>query len=185
MLARLVMMTVLALTSASPGSQHAPPGQPGVLADSQELSTPRRYLAPVPGPLVVRRGFTPPATRFGPGHLGVDLAVSPGTVVRAAASGVVRFAGVVAGRGVLVIAHPDGLSTEYEPVRAQVGSGAVVSAGQRIGIVAGTHGDCTPGRCLHWGARRGADYLDPLALLGGLGPVRLVPWDWLPGTPLS
>ena len=31
--------------------------------------------------------------------------------------------------------------------------------------------------CLHWGARRGDTYLDPLSLLRPLGPVRLLPWS--------
>ena len=48
-----------------------------------------------------------------------------------------RFAGSVAGRGVVVIAHPDGISTEYEPVRASVRAGAAVRGGQPVGVVAG------------------------------------------------
>src|SRR5689334_10407965 len=55
------------------------------------------YWPPLPTVRLVH-GFDPPATRFGAGHVGVDLATSPGAVVRAAASGVVRFAGSVAGR---------------------------------------------------------------------------------------
>ena len=37
------------------------------------------------------------------------------------------------------------------------------------------HADC-PGACLHWGVRRGAEYLDPLALVA-TGHVRLLPWE--------
>lgn len=133
------------------------------------------YAPPLPQ-LEVVRGFDPPATRYGAGHLGVDLAAHPGEPVRAAASGVVTFAGQVAGRGLAVVLHADGVRTEYEPLRLLVSRGADVAAGQVLGSVAGAHGSCAPGRCLHWGARRGADYLDPLLLLRPLGPVRLLPW---------
>lgn len=137
------------------------------------------YRSPVT-PLRVLRAFQAPASRFGPGHRGVDLAV-PGTgVVRAAAAGVVTFAGRVAGRGVVVVLHPDGVRTEYEPVRAGVTAGEAVAAGQPVGRLAGTHPGCPVVRCLHWGARRGDAYLDPLLLLRSLGPVRLLPWDGPP-----
>jgi murein DD-endopeptidase MepM/ murein hydrolase activator NlpD len=133
------------------------------------------YSPPLPA-LDVIRPFDPPATRYGAGHLGVDLAAHPGEPVRAAAAGVVTFAGPVAGRGLVVLLHADGVRTEYEPMRVLVSRGASVRAGAVLGRVSGTHGDCAPGRCLHWGARRGADYLDPLLLLRALGTVRLLPW---------
>ena len=97
----------------------------------------------------------------------------------AAGAGVVRFAGRVAGRGVVVLVHPDGISTEYEPVATTVVTGQPVTAGQRIGRVQGRHRGCPPAGCLHWGARRGTGYLDPLSLLGPLGLVRLLPWGVL------
>jgi murein DD-endopeptidase MepM/ murein hydrolase activator NlpD len=95
--------------------------------------------------------------------------------VRAAGDGVVRFAGRVAARRVLVIAHPDGISTEYEPVRPLVPTGTAVRRGQVIAVIAGRHGGCA-GSCLHWGAKHGGSYLDPLGLLRPLGPVALLPW---------
>jgi murein DD-endopeptidase MepM/ murein hydrolase activator NlpD len=133
------------------------------------------YSAPL-SPLQVVRPFDPPASRFGAGHLGVDLATAPGAAARSAGAGVVTFAGSVAGRGVVVVLHADGISTEYEPLSPTVASGAVVRRGQVLGLVHGTHGACAAGRCLHWGARRGDQYLDPLLLLRPLGPVRLLPW---------
>lgn len=138
------------------------------------------YRLPLPGAPTVLHGFQPPATQYGPGHLGVDLAAAAGVPVLAAAAGTVRFAGAVAGRGVIVLAHPDGLRTEYEPVRAAVPVGTAVAAGAVIGRIAGSHHGCPAARCLHWGARRGAQYLDPLSLLRPLGVVRLVPWGWVP-----
>jgi murein DD-endopeptidase MepM/ murein hydrolase activator NlpD len=92
----------------------------------------------------------------------------------------VRFSGMVAGRGVVVIAHADGVVTEYEPVRARVGAGTRVIAGEVIATVRGAHRTCAPDRCLHWSARREGNYLDPMSLLGELGTVRLLPWS---GTP--
>jgi murein DD-endopeptidase MepM/ murein hydrolase activator NlpD len=123
----------------------------------------------------VVRAFAAPATPYGPGHRGVDLATARAAPIRAAAAGVVRFAGQVAGRGVVVVQHADGISTEYEPVRATARAGQRVRRGQPIGRLAGRHRGCA-GWCLHWGARRGDTYLDPLALLRPIGPVRLLPW---------
>ena len=135
---------------------------------------PVTYVAPLPEPVDVLRGFEPPATRFAAGHLGVDLRARRGATVVSPADGVVRFAGLVAGRGVVVIEHPDGVRTEYEPVAPLVRPGARVRAGDAIGLVRGRHAGCA-GPCLHWGARRGENYLNPLDLLRPLGAVVLLP----------
>jgi murein DD-endopeptidase MepM/ murein hydrolase activator NlpD len=127
-------------------------------------------------PMHVLRGFQPPSSPYGPGHRGVDLALGQGGLVSAAADGVVSFAGLVAGRGVVVLAHPDGISTEYEPVIPAVRAGAALRRGQRVGTLSGMHAACAPASCVHWGARRGPAYVDPLSLLRPLGPVRLLPW---------
>lgn len=147
----------------------------GGSATEPPVPVPVMYGAPV-SPVRVVRGFDPPPTPFGPGHRGVDLAVARGAVVRAAGPGVVTFAGSLAGRGVVVVSHRDGIRTEYEPLRVVVRRGTVVRRGQQLGTVSGTHGSCAIDRCLHWGARRGDDYLDPLLLLRRLGAVRLLPW---------
>jgi len=135
------------------------------------------YRAPVVGGLRVLRGFSPPAVRYQAGHLGVDLADPAGAGVLAAGAGQVRFAGLVDGRGLVVIAHPGGISTEYEPVAAIVAVGSRVRAGQPIGRLTGRHRGCPAVGCLHWGARRAGSYLDPLSLLDPLGVVRLLPWE--------
>lgn len=116
---------------------------------------------PVDGPVV--RGFDPPAQRWQPGHRGVDLLARPGTAVRAARSGRVGFAGEVAGKPVVTVWH-GGLRTTYEPVRAVVRAGDLVVAGQVIGELETGHA-CGTSQCLHWGLRRGEQYLDPLLLL--------------------
>jgi murein DD-endopeptidase MepM/ murein hydrolase activator NlpD len=124
-------------------------------------------------PDVVRR-FDPPPVPWEPGHRGVDLAASPGAVVHSAGGGVVSFAGRIAGRGVVTVAHAGGLRTTYEPVDAPAAVGTSVAAGDRIGVLAAGHPGCPVAACLHWGLRHGERYLDPLSLLG-LGRVRLLP----------
>lgn len=134
------------------------------------------YSPPVGRSLKVLRGFDSTTTRYGPGHRGLDLYVSLDRRVLAAADGVVTFAGPVAGRGVLVVQHSDGIRTEYEPVRPVVVVGAHVQRGTTVGLLTGRHRGCAPDLCLHWSARRGGVYLDPSDLLRPLGPVRLLPW---------
>jgi murein DD-endopeptidase MepM/ murein hydrolase activator NlpD len=131
---------------------------------------------PLSGQAPVVRPFQPPPTPYSAGHRGVDLATSPGEAVRAAAAGTVTFAGMLADRGVIVIAHADGISTEYEPVVALIRRGQVVEPGDVIAEVAGSHNGCPPGSCLHWGARRDGAYFDPMTLLQPLGPVHLIAW---------
>ena len=117
--------------------------------------------------------FRAPPTPWSAGHRGVDLAAAVGQPVHAAGGGRVTFAGLVAGRGVVVVAHPGGLRTTYEPVLPSVPVGAAVRLGDRIGIVARTRGHCPPRTCLHWGLRRGRTYLDPLSLVDRGPPVLL------------
>jgi murein DD-endopeptidase MepM/ murein hydrolase activator NlpD len=136
------------------------------------------YGWPLPGFPTVVRGFDPPPHPYGRGHRGVDLAGAAGEPVLAAGTGTVVFAGPLAGRGVVSINHPGGLRTTYEPVLASVAAGDVVGRGQQIGILESGHPGCAPAACLHWGLRRGADYLDPLQLLAP-GPLRLLPWEGL------
>jgi murein DD-endopeptidase MepM/ murein hydrolase activator NlpD len=133
------------------------------------------YAPPVT-PVRVLRGFEPPTSPYGPGHRGVDLGLAQGGLVTAAADGVVGFSGPVAGRRLVVVVHADGISTEYEPVTPMVLSRASVRRGQPVGRLSGLHAGCAPASCLHWGARRGSAYVDPLSLLRPLAPVRLLPW---------
>jgi len=137
-------------------------------------SAPPVFEWPLDGaPRVVRR-FDPPPSPWLAGHRGVDLAAGAGAPVRTAGAGTVHFAGRVAGRGVVSVAHSSGLRTTYEPVEATVRTGQAVAAGDQIGTLAAGHAGCPVAACLHWGLRRGEEYLDPLALLG-LGRVRLLP----------
>ncbi|MET7376587.1 murein hydrolase activator EnvC family protein [Micromonospora arida] len=147
-----------------------------------------RFRWPVDGPPRPVRRFDPPPRPWLPGHRGVDLAAPAGAVVRSAGPGTVLFAGLVAGRPVVTVGHADGLRTTHEPVQPAVRPGQPVTAGAPLGELLPGHPGCPAEACLHWGLRRGEEYLDPLALLG-LGPVRLLPVGpapvSAPGRPVS
>ncbi|MGW6931928.1 M23 family metallopeptidase [Lentzea sp. NPDC054927] len=136
-----------------------------------------RFTWPLPPPHPVVRAFTAPATPFGPGHRGVDLSAAAGTPVLAAGDGVVVYAGAVAARTLVSLQHRGGLRTTYEPVAPVVVAGHSVRRGEVLGHL--QEGHC-PSPCLHWGVRRGPEYLDPLRLVTS-GRVRLLPLP--PSTP--
>jgi hypothetical protein len=150
-------------------AERAAAGLPSAVRQAR-LSWP---LSPVP---VVTKYFDAPETPYGPGHRGVDLAAIPGQEVLAADAGVVVFAGLVAGRPVLSVDHDGGLRTTYEPVEPKVAVGEQVYRGQVLGTVLAGHPGCAIAACLHWGVRRGDEYVDPLALTGEVGEFRLKPW---------
>jgi len=133
------------------------------------------WLRPVPGDAArpfAYRGSNP----FAAGqHRGLDLAAAPGTRVRAACPGRVRFAGRVPGLGRAVSVRCDAHRVVYLPLRSvRVRPGAFVAAGSPLGTVAAGHGGA-----LHLGVRREGrrfGYVDPAGLLGeppppALGPV--------------
>ena len=138
-------------------------GAAPAVADDVRLDWPLRP------PPAVARGFDAPSPNWNPGHRGVDLPGNPGQPVYAAGDATVVFAGVLAGRPVVSLAHPGGLRTSYEPVRAAVRAGQPVTAQTVIGELAAGHVGCPAAACLHWGAMwgpaSGANYVDPLGLL--------------------
>ena len=166
----LLVLVLVAEPDAAPARTAARPAPP--TSHAAVVAGPFQW--PLSGDVVVTRPFDPPPRRWLPGHRGVDLAGSPEAVVRAAGAGVVRFAGPVAGRGVVSVDHPGGLRTTYEPVTPAVAVGDRVEAGDPIGTLAAGHAGCPVAACLHWGLRQGSLYLDPLSLLG-LGGYRLLP----------
>jgi murein DD-endopeptidase MepM/ murein hydrolase activator NlpD len=130
-----------------------------------------------PTPTVVRP-FDAPALNWNRGHRGVDLAGRPGQPVYAAGDATVVYAGTLAGRQLVSLAHPGGLHTSYEPVRADVRVGQRLTAGTAMGELLAGHPGCPVAACLHWGAMwgpaSGADYVNPLGLLAST-PIRLKP----------
>jgi murein DD-endopeptidase MepM/ murein hydrolase activator NlpD len=161
MRAVVAMLTIVAVLCAPPAG-----------AQGARLDWPLR-----PRPAVVR-GFDAPSPNWNRGHRGVDLAGSVDQPVYAAGPATVVFAGMLAGRPVVSLAHPGGLHTSYEPVRAAVRVGQLVDAGAVIGTLQAGHLGCGSAACLHWGAMWGpaarADYVDPLGLLAST-PIRLKP----------
>ena len=134
-----------------------------------------------PQPVVVHV-FDPPDVVWGSGHRGVDLGGAVGQPVRTALAGRISYVGSIAGVGVVVVDH-GATRTTYQPVAARVEVGVEVAAGAVIGTLEwyGTH--CLPAACLHWGLVEGDRYLDPLTLVGGPRPVRLLPLDGAPVVP--
>jgi murein DD-endopeptidase MepM/ murein hydrolase activator NlpD len=167
-IAAAVLTTIATLTA--PGAARADPVPDG------RLSWP---LSPIPK---VTRYFEPPETPYGPGHRGIDLASAPDAGVLATAEGMVIFAGQLAGRGVVSVDHEGGLRSTYEPVTPSVVTGDQVHRGQVLGKLAAGHLGCPEPACLHFGVRRGEEYLDPLALIGEPSEIRLKPWEGLQDT---
>jgi murein DD-endopeptidase MepM/ murein hydrolase activator NlpD len=111
-----------------------------------------------------------------------------GAVVVAPGAGVVTFAGSVGGKPVVVVTHADGLRSSLEPVTATVARGTAVRAGDPIGVLVAAPGTAASpdhcadltrpsptAACVHWGVRRGENYVDPLTLLGLAAPIVLLP----------
>ena len=127
-----------------------------------------------PQPAVVRP-FLPPATKYGAGHRGVDLAGSSGQEVLAVDAGTVTHVGRIAGRGTVTVLHSSGIRSTYEPVDPTVSTGSPVARGAPLGRLEESGSHCTPAVCLHLGAVRGEVYLDPMVFLAGGQRVRLLP----------
>jgi murein DD-endopeptidase MepM/ murein hydrolase activator NlpD len=129
--------------------------------------SPKRPVAVAPVAGEVTRAFEQPQDAYGPGHRGVDLAVTRAEPVRSAMAGTVRFAGSVAGETWVTVMHADGIETTYGGIAPSVTAGERVAIGQHLGRM-------RPGRrVLDWGVRLGRTYIDPLGLLAGWR-VRLV-----------
>ena len=147
----------------------------GVHTEAVQAAARPAWGWPLHGETTVERPFLPPSTAWDAGHRGVDLHAQTGDDVLAAGEGVVSYAGLLAGRGVVTVTHAGGLRTTYEPVTAGVRVGVLVTQGQRLGTVSTGHGSCRPGTsCLHWGLLRADTYLDPLSLITQ-GQLRLLP----------
>jgi hypothetical protein len=130
----------------------------------------------VHGPVI--RGFEPPPDPFGQGHRGIDIAAPFGTDMVAAAGGLVAFAGWVAGSLFISIDHPDGVRTTYSWLsKVDVKTGDRVSKSQVIGQTGHGHPDVSTPH-LHFGARVGSTYIDPMLLLergSVVGLIHLAP----------
>ena len=182
-------------TSSAPVPSSAPVLSSASVPSTVELTASRlRYRSPTTEsrPQVVHP-FEKPAQRWSAGHRGVDLRVPENDRrVYAPAPGKVVFSGTVVNRKVLVLAHPDGRRSTFEPMDEALPVGTTVAAGEVIGTVAVTAGGTSerPYRrcsvpCLYWGVRQGgvrgdgsgktAEYINPMSLLGSKEPSILLP----------
>ncbi len=115
---------------------------------------------PVNGPVTSGFGW-----RWGRMHEGIDIAVSTGTPVRAAASGTVIHSGWLGGYGNLVVVdHGNGLATAYAHNSSLlVGVGQSVSQGDTLSL-AGSTGNSS-GPHVHFEVRVNGVAVDPLLYL--------------------
>jgi murein DD-endopeptidase MepM/ murein hydrolase activator NlpD len=136
------------------------------------------YQWPVRGPVI--RGFEPPSNPYGPGHRGIDIAAPFGSPMVAAQDGIVAFAGWIGGSLFISIDHPDGVRTSYSWLSSvNVTRGDSVSRGGLIGATGQGHPGMPPPH-LHFGARIGAEYIDPMLLLEAgdvVGLIHLAPLE--------
>jgi murein DD-endopeptidase MepM/ murein hydrolase activator NlpD len=151
-------------------------GVPDEPAPALPAPAPGSYAWPVVGPVI--REFEPPAGPFGAGHRGIDIAAPSGAPVRAAAAGVIAFAGKIAGDLHVSIDHPDGIRTSYAFVGSvSVTEGTLVARGAQVATVGPGH-DGSATTHLHFGARFAGQYLDPMLLLergSMVGMIHLAP----------
>ncbi len=137
-----------------------------------------RLVPPVDAAITVP--FDPPAGFYGRGHRGIDYGVEVGTAVRAAAPGVVTFAGTVASVSAVTLDHGSGIETTYTGLsRIDVRAGEQVDEGRFVGASGELHGRPT----LHFGVKVDGSYVDPTELLVPLdvaGAIHLAPLEWTP-----
>ncbi|WP_139025337.1 peptidoglycan DD-metalloendopeptidase family protein [Acetonema longum] len=119
-----------------------------------------RFIWPTYGEMTSLFGW-----RWGRLHSGIDIANHIGTIVMAAQSGRVSFAGWLGGYGrTIIIEHGQGFSTVYGHLSDyEINKGDYVAAGQPIAYM-GNSGLST-GPHLHFEIRRNEEALDPLSLL--------------------
>jgi murein DD-endopeptidase MepM/ murein hydrolase activator NlpD len=134
------------------------------------------YSWPVTGPVI--QTFEAPATPYSSGHRGIDIGAPFGSTLVAAGDGQVAFAGWVAGSQFVSIDHPDGVRTTYSWLSSvTVAEGQPVARGEVIGATGQGHPELAEPH-LHFGARVGTTYIDPMLLLEGgsvAGLIHLAP----------
>lgn len=142
---------------------------PGGLAEARPCWSPP-VSAPVTDP------FREPTCAWCPGNRGLEYGTSPGSVVRAVATGRVSWAGTIAGRTYVVVRQGGGRRVTYGNLRqALFDVGDLVVRGQVVGRAAGR---------FHLGVRVGDRYVDPAPMIGRLvGRPRLIPVDGSPPNP--
>lgn len=129
-------------------------------------------------------GFRPPRGPYGSGgHAGIDIALEPGSEVRASSGGTVSFAGRTPVGPCVSLEHGGGFKTTYVSLLSvRVRRGDRVEAGQLLGWSDGSADPSSFGPHLHFGLFLRGTALDPLPFLLGrpLDPGKslfLGPWE--------
>lgn len=130
------------------------------------------WRLPLDPPALLVREFRSPNSDYSSGHRGVDYAVEADQPLLAPSAGTISFAGLVANKPVVVIAHQKGFRSTFEPACSRYPTGTTVLVGAEFGAVCpkGYRSHCAPALCLHFALRHDDGYLSPLALIGGLAP---------------
>jgi murein DD-endopeptidase MepM/ murein hydrolase activator NlpD len=164
---RICFAAFLALSGIAAVSPPSPAAVvPGRVPDYGSYSWPLRGR--------VIRGFEPPPGDYEAGHRGIDIAAAFGTEVKAAREGIVAFAGWVGGSLFVSIDHTDGVRTTYSWLSdVQVQKGQSVARGNVVARSGHGHPE-VPEPHLHFGARVGSTYIDPMLLLEGVDVSNLI-----------
>jgi murein DD-endopeptidase MepM/ murein hydrolase activator NlpD len=162
-----LLTAALALAAGAPADA-TPTAAPG---GARGVAQPT-WSWPVAPPRVIA-GYAAPASAYGAGHRGIDLAANEGAPVVAVDDGVVAFVGTVVDRAVITIRHDDGVVSTLEPVASGLPVGARIAAGDQVGTVT-TGGHVAPGG-VHLGARLHGTYVNPLLFLGRVERAVLLP----------
>lgn len=121
-----------------------------------------RFLWPVRGEIIGRFG----PVRTGQRNDGINVAVPSGTPIKAAADGVVAYAGdgIAALGGLVIIRHGDGWTSVYGYAsKLNVRRGQSVKRGETIALSGATGSTERP--AVHFELRRGRSPVDPLGQL--------------------
>jgi murein DD-endopeptidase MepM/ murein hydrolase activator NlpD len=134
--------------------------------DTSQVFSGESFMMPVGGKITSLFGYRQhPRRRSQHFHSGVDISAPRGTPFRAAAGGVVVFAGWRSGYGqMIVVDHGSGLQTVYAHCSSMaVRAGQRVRAGANLGQVGRT--GMTTGPHLHFEVRRDGNFRNPMRYL--------------------
>lgn len=120
--------------------------------------------------------YLAPASKYGPGHRGVDLAQPVGSAIKAPLSGEIAFAGIVVDREVVTIRSNAGYLASFEPACTNH------RVGQPVLIGAEFAWHCLPQEsyeyhcesCVHFSVRSQYGYLSPDYFLEEMMPSVLL-----------
>jgi len=117
-----------------------------------------------------------PATQFGPGHRGIDLAMKPNEEIRAPFDGVVSFVGKVVDRKLITLHSLTGYRASFEPVCSHLTEGNFVKEQDLLGWAcsAATSYEEHCENCVHFSVRNEVGYLNPLLFIDKLWPSVLI-----------